>query len=167
MAFNTQKNKLKNISTNINSNTDTHSKQKLTDTELDKEYRRTISSIQLFKQEIDLSSNWETMIPMFGHVPTGINLYKTWNVEINNVPEKWIPGIHVELLYRNQTSNDDLTFIFPYKNIFFEVEDISDSKKKVTVHASLYLLESFDSPGLQGLLEAKMRLILRNPNEFI
>lgn len=168
MVFINQKKKLQKISYDLGLNSNRKSKQEKTNTVLEEEYKRTISSIQLFKQEIDLSIDWENMEQGPTHEPTGINLYKVWSYEINNVPEKWIPFINAEILYRNQTSNDSLIIKFPYKNIFFEIEDIVGSiRKKVTVHASLYFFENFNSPGLQGLYQAKLRLTLRNPNNFI
>lgn len=134
------------------------------------ELNKAQSSLQIFKNIRDFSSEWEEM-----SVPTGYdsalenapNFYKTWDIKILNVPERFIP-FHVEILYRNSTLEDNTILYFPYKSIFYELEDIDGSNNKnVTIHAGLYIFETRSTYPINPPLDAKLSIKVINPSQFI
>jgi hypothetical protein len=75
----------------------------------------------------NLSTNWITLTP-YGTV--GKDVYYSFDIEIQNIPEKFIDVIKAEPIIRSLDGTKTLLATAFYKVITYEIEDIQNSDNK-------------------------------------
>ena len=176
MKFITQRKKLKKISNNIISNLNDISQQEISDIRINNESNSIQANYNLLKRRRDISTDWQLISvgypPIFDASPWGIFRYSNHIVEIHGIPEKWIPYLKTELIYRYQNSeaNEDYSFIDNLrKNIFIQVFDIEGTTtKNIRILGGILFWDFFPTGTiLNKEIETKMQVILQSPHHFI
>ena len=128
----------------------------------------------IFKKDGNLTIDWEDMTVGLNEDTEELDLeiqYKEWTIVFERLDERMISFINTEMLYRNGDGSfdDQLVYVFPNKNKFFEVEDISGSTfiKKVTVHICYFVSPPLDTGTMEFPYQAKLVVSMINPYDFV
>lgn len=173
MKFNTKRKKFDYINNQENINTNEIVKQQQVNKRIDKEYNASKSSFSIFKKRRNLNTNWQPLLKVDATDDYSYTIYRYFNevVEIQRVPESWIPHIKVNIEYRYINTPEERFFGDQLTNIYFSIEDIDneDYLKNIKICAGVDFFKTFLplTELVNKEIEARLNIKFQSPHNFI
>jgi len=167
MSFINQKNKLKHLVENSQTNQENIDKQQIKHTDY-REYVKSFNAKSLrTKKILTLSTEWEVMSREVHYDEEDLTYqFMNWSVELGTFDMRLLPFIDVNMIYRNAdgswTDNIETT---PAQNFFYHLENIEDEEflKNVTLKSNLHIFNA----NIESEYQAKLIITFINPRQYI